>query len=109
MSKRSAASGSACCPEVGAGEAAAGSASPAAAAAGARAVPFPGLAFGLAGLVLGASVVTGSLWHELPARFAGGGSFGWPAPPARRGGADAPRRVLPRPPLTAPPPALGRA
>ncbi len=83
MSKRSTASGSACCPEVGTGEAAAGSASPAA-AAGARAVPFPGLAFSLAGLVLGASVVTGSLWHELPARFAGGGSFGWPALQAGR-------------------------
>jgi enterochelin esterase-like enzyme len=84
MSKRSTASGSACCPEVGTGEAAAGSASPAAAAAGARGGPFPGLAFGLAGLVLGASVVTGSLWHELPARFAGGGSFGWPALQAGR-------------------------
>ncbi|HKN40956.1 MAG TPA: alpha/beta hydrolase-fold protein, partial [Acidimicrobiia bacterium] len=27
---------------------------------------------------------TGSLWHELPARFAGGGSFGWPALQAGR-------------------------
>jgi enterochelin esterase-like enzyme len=39
---------------------------------------------GLAGLVLAASVVTGSLWHELPARFAGRGSFGWPALEAGR-------------------------
>ena len=83
MSKRSTGSGSVCCPEVGTGDAAAGSASPAA-ATGARGGPFPGLAFGLAGLVLGASVLTGSLWHELPARFAGGGSFGWPALQAGR-------------------------
>jgi hypothetical protein len=44
----------------------------------------PWLAVGLAGLVLAAGVVTGSLWHELPARFAGGGSFGWPALQAGR-------------------------
>jgi enterochelin esterase-like enzyme len=34
--------------------------------------------------VLATSVVTGSLWHELPARFAGRGSFGWPALEAGR-------------------------
>ncbi|MCA1843139.1 MAG: hypothetical protein LC792_08090, partial [Actinobacteria bacterium] len=44
----------------------------------------PWLAFGLAGLVLAASVVTGSLWHELPEHFAGRGSFGWPALEAGR-------------------------
>ena len=44
----------------------------------------PWLAFGLAGAVLSASVFTGSLWHELPARFAGRGSFGWPALEAGR-------------------------
>jgi enterochelin esterase-like enzyme/membrane associated rhomboid family serine protease len=44
----------------------------------------PWLAVGLAGAVVAASLVTGSLWHELPARFAGGGSFGWPALEAGR-------------------------
>ena len=44
----------------------------------------PWLAFGLAGAILSASVSTGSLWHELPARFAGRGSFGWPALEAGR-------------------------
>ncbi|HEV7536698.1 MAG TPA: hypothetical protein VGP90_13750, partial [Acidimicrobiia bacterium] len=38
----------------------------------------------MAGLILGASVVTGSLWRELPLRFAGRGSFGWPALEAGR-------------------------
>jgi hypothetical protein len=42
------------------------------------------LSGGLAGLVLAAGVVTGSLWHGLPARFAGPGSFGWPALEAGR-------------------------
>src|SRR5256714_8076961 len=44
----------------------------------------PWLALGLAGLVLAAGVVTGSRWHELPARYAGRGSFGWPALEAGR-------------------------
>jgi hypothetical protein len=44
----------------------------------------PWLALGLAGAVLLTSLVTGSLWHELPARFAGRGSFGWPALEAGR-------------------------
>ena len=64
MSRLSTASGSDCFPEVGARR--------------------PWLAVGLAGLVLAASVVTGSLWHELPDRFAGRGSFGWPALEAGR-------------------------
>ena len=58
-------------------------------ASGSDSFPEPGvrrpwLALGLAGLVLAAGVVTGSLWHELPARFAGRGSFGWPALEAGR-------------------------
>ena len=44
----------------------------------------PWLAIGLAGLVLATSVVTGSMWHDLAPRFAGGGSFGWPALQAGR-------------------------
>src|SRR5438270_8031964 len=68
MSKPSTASGSACCPEVGRP----------------RRAPWPWLALMLGGLVLGASVVTGSLWRELPLRFAGRGSFGWPALEAGR-------------------------
>jgi enterochelin esterase-like enzyme len=64
MSRPSTASGSGCFPDVGARR--------------------PWLALGLAGLVLAASVLTGSLWHELPARFAGRGSFGWPALEAGR-------------------------
>ena len=67
MSKPSTASGSACCPDGGWAP---------------RTVPW--LAIVLAGAVLGAAVITGSLWHELPARFAGGGSFGWPALQAGR-------------------------
>jgi len=45
---------------------------------------FPWLALGLAGLVLATGVLTGSLWHGLPARYAGGESFGWPALQAGR-------------------------
>ena len=88
MSRPSTDSASACCPDPGSGAASAPSASAAEAAAGAppdrRPTRWPGLAFGLAGLVLGASVVTGSLWRDLPARFAGRGSFGWPALEAGR-------------------------
>jgi enterochelin esterase-like enzyme len=64
MSRPFTASGSDCCPDLGARH--------------------PWLACGLAGLVLGTSVVTGSLWRELPAHFAGRGSFGWPALEAGR-------------------------
>jgi enterochelin esterase-like enzyme len=76
MSRRSTDSGSACCPDGPAWS------------RPSRFLPaagrLPWLALVLAGAVLVAAVVTGSLWHDLPDRFAGGGSFGWPALQAGR-------------------------
>jgi hypothetical protein len=87
MSKRSTASASACFPEPGHVAGTAAASASAAAVAGTSDVSSPSrpwLALALAALVLGTSVVTGSLWHELPAHFAGRGSFGWPALEAGR-------------------------
>jgi S-formylglutathione hydrolase FrmB len=82
MSRPCTGSGSACFPDVVTGPAAAAGASGVTDAGARRRWPL--LATGLAGLVLATSVVTGSLWHELPGRFAGGASFGWPALEAGR-------------------------